>query len=66
MTGFAYGFLITSHQVKGDAVSEYMYNLFYERKADYDLDIDHYIVNLWQPVEEQAGTYKARKIRQTC
>ena len=52
--------------VKGDAVFEYMYNLFYERKTGADLNIDHYIVNLWEPVESQENTYKARKITQTC
>ena len=66
VTGFSNEFPITMDMVKGDAVFEYMYNLFYERKAGSDLDIDHYIVNLWEPVESQAGTYKARKIRESC
>lgn len=66
VTGFANEFPITMDMVKGDKVFEYMYNLFYERKVGSDLDIDHYIVNLWQPVAEQENTYKARKIVQTC
>ena len=66
VTGFSNEFPITMDMVKGDAVFEYMYNLFYERKVGSDLDIDHYIVNLWEPVESQTGTYKARKITQTC
>ena len=52
--------------VKGDKVFDYMYNLFYERKTGSDLNTDHYIVNLWQPVADQESTYKARKITQTC
>jgi len=66
VTGFANEFPITMDMVKGDEVFEYMYNLFYERKVGSDLDIDHYIVDLWEPVAEQANTYKARKIVQTC
>jgi len=66
VTGFANEFPITMDMVKGDKVFEYMYNLFYERKVGSDLDIDHYIVNLWEPVAEQENTYKARKILQTC
>lgn len=66
VTGFANEFPITMDMVKGDEVFEYMYNLFYERKVGSDLDIDHYIVDLWEPVAEQTDTYKARKIVQTC
>ena len=66
VTGFSNEFPITMDMVKGDKVFEHMYNLFYERKVGSDLDVDHYIVNLWQPVAEQQNTYKARKITQTC
>ena len=66
VTGFSNEFPITMDMVKGDAVLDYMYNLLYERKSGSDLDMDHYIVNLWQPVEAQENTYKARKITQTC
>lgn len=66
VTGFANEFPITMDMVKGDKVFEYMYGLFYERKVGSDLDIDHYIVNLWEPVESQENTYKARKVTQTC
>lgn len=65
-TGFSNEFPITMDMVKGDKVFDYMYNLFYERKVGSDLDIEHYIVNLWEPVAEQENTYKARKIVQTC
>ena len=66
VTGYNNEFPITQDLVKGDKVCDYMYNLFYERKTGSDLEIDHYIVNLWEPVAEQDGTYKCRKIRQTC
>lgn len=66
VTGFANEFPLTMDMVKGDTVFEYMYKLFYERKAGSDLDIDHYIVNLWEPVESQEDTFNARKITQTC
>lgn len=66
VTGFNNEFPITEDLVKGDKVCEHMYNLFYERKVGNDLDMDHYIVNLWEPVDGQENTYKARKITQTC
>lgn len=66
VTGFSNEFPITMDMVKGDEVFEYMYGLFYDRKVGSDLDIDHYIVNLWEPVADQEDTYKARKIVQTC
>lgn len=66
ITGFSNEFPITMDMVKGDKVFDYMYNLFYERKTGSNLNIDHYIVNLWQPVADQESTYKARKITQTC
>ena len=50
--------------VKGDKVFENFYKKFYERKTGNDLNIDHYIVNLWES-ETEANTYKARKITQT-
>lgn len=66
ITGFNNEFPITMDMVKGDKVSEYMYNLFYRRKAGRDLDIPHYIVDLWKPVTGSENTYEARKIIQTC
>lgn len=66
VTGFSNEFPITMDMVKGDEVFEYMYGLFYDRKTGSDLDMEHYIVNLWEPVAEQENTYKARKIVQTC
>ena len=64
-TGYSNEFPITMDMVKGDKVFENFYEKFYQRKTGNDLNIDHYIVNLWEPVAEQENTYKARKITQT-
>lgn len=66
ITGFANEFPITMDMVKGDRVFEAMYQKFYRRKTGTDLNIPHFIVNLWEPVEGKTNTYKARKIIQTC
>lgn len=66
VTGFANEFPLTMDMVMGDEVFEYMYELFYRRKVTPDLDIDHYIVDLWKPVAGSANTFEARKIVQTC
>ena len=65
-TGYANEFPITMDMVKGDKAFENFYKKFYERKTGNDLNIDHIIVNLWEPVAEQENTYKARKITQTA
>lgn len=66
VTGFANEFPITLDMVKGDEVFEYMYDLFYRRKVSPDINMDHYIVDLWRPVEGKENTYYARKINQMC
>lgn len=66
ITGFGNEFPITMDMVKGDKVFEHMYNLFYRRKTGADLDIPHYIVDLWKPVKDQENTFEARKIVQSC
>ena len=63
-TGYSNEFPITMDMVKGDKVFENFYEKFYQRKTGNDLNIDHYIVNLWES-ETEANTYKARKITQT-
>lgn len=63
-TGYSNEFPITMDMVKGDKVFENFYQKFYLRKTGNDLNIDHYIVNLWEN-ETEANTYKARKITQT-
>ena len=65
-TGYSNEFQITMDMVKGDKVFENFYEKFYQRKTGNDLNIDHIIVNLWEPVAEQENTYKARKITQTA
>lgn len=70
ITGFSNEFPITMDMVKNDKVFEYMYDLFRYRKTGTDLNIPHYIVNLWEQVESNgspvANTYRARKIIQSC
>ena len=65
VTGYGNEFPITMDMVKGDAVFDDFYNIFYERKTGTDAKRDHYIVNLWEPVEGETNEYKARKINQT-
>jgi hypothetical protein len=65
ITGFSNEFPITMDMVKGDTVLEDFYNIFYERKTGTNAKRDHYIVNLWEPVQDQENTYKCRKISQT-
>ena len=69
VTGFGNEFPITMDMVKGDEVFEDFYNIFYERKTGSDAIRDHYIVNLWEQVENEgtpvANTYKCRKISQS-
>ena len=60
-TGYSNEFPITMDMVKGDKVFENFYQKFYLRKTGNDLNIDHYIVNLWES-ETAENTYKARKM----
>jgi len=64
VTGFGNEFPVTMDMVKGDAVFEDFYKIFYNRATGTDAKRDHYIVNLWEPTETQ-NEYKARKINQT-
>lgn len=63
VTGFNNEFPITMDMVKGDAVFEDFYNIWYERKTGTDAQREHYIVNLWD--EQSTNVYTARKITQT-
>jgi len=65
VTGFNNEFPITMDMVKGDAVYEDFYDIWFKRKVGQDAQRDHYIVNLWQPVTGSENTYQARKITQT-
>lgn len=63
ITGFANEFPITQDLVSTDAVSNYFYELFRNRKTGDDLLLDHFIVELWNEITP--GVYKARKINQS-
>ena len=65
VTGYNNEFPITMDMVQGDEVFDDFYQLFYTRATGTDLKRDHIIVNLWEPVDGQTNTYKARKINQT-
>ena len=69
ITGFSNEFPITMDMVKNDEVFEDFYSIFYNRATGSDAKRDHYIVNTWEPVENNgtpvANTYKARKINQS-
>lgn len=69
VTGFSNEFPITMDMVKNDEVFEDFYSIFYNRATGSDAKRDHYIVNTWEPVENNgtpvANTYKARKINQS-
>lgn len=64
VTGFSNEFPITMDMVKGDAVFEDFYNIWYTRATGMNAQRDHYIVNLWEPTQTE-NVYKARKITQT-
>lgn len=64
VTGFNNEFPITMDLVKNEAVSEYFYEVFRDRKVGTDAKIDHYIVELWNATST-TNVYKARKITQT-
>lgn len=63
VTGFADEFPITMDMVKGDAVFEYFYDIFRNRKTGTEAQVVHYIVELWNKTAE--NTYKCRKQVQT-
>lgn len=63
VTGFADEFPITMDMVKGDAVFEYFYDIFRNRKTGTEAQVTHYIVELWNETAE--STYKCRQQVQT-
>lgn len=65
VTGFSNEFPITMDMVKNDVVFEDFYSIFYNRATGASAKRDHYIVNTWEPIQDQENTYKARKIKQT-
>lgn len=69
VTGFSNEFPITMDMVKNDVVFEDFYNIFYSRATGAAAKRDHYIVNTWEPVEQEGAvvpnTFRARKINQS-
>jgi hypothetical protein len=65
VTGYSNEFPIDMDWVKGDAVFDDFYEIYYKRKTGSDIKRDHYIVNLWEPITGSENTYKARKINQS-
>lgn len=51
---------VTSALIKNNVVSEYLYNIFRERKTGIYAQQDIYFVELWNKVSD--GVYKARKL----
>lgn len=66
VTGYDNQFAIESDLIKNNKVIEYLYAIFRDRKTGVYAQQNLYIVELWNPVAEQAGTYKARKINTTA
>lgn len=66
VTGYDNQFSIESDLIKNNKVVEYLYSIFRDRKTGVYAQQNLYIVELWNPVEENAGTYKARKINTTA
>lgn len=64
VTGFSDEFPITQDLVKNEAVCEFFYDIFRNRKTGVDAQVEHFIVELWNEVS--TNTYKARKQLQTA
>lgn len=66
VTGYDNQFAIESDLIKNDKVVMYLYKIFRDRKVGVYAQQNLYIVELWNPVEEQENTYKARKLLTTA
>lgn len=66
VTGYDNQFSIESDLIKNDKVVMYLYSIFRDRKVGVYAQQNLYIVELWNPVEGQEKTYKARKILTTA
>lgn len=66
VTGYDNQFSIESDLIKNEKVVEYLYSIFRDRKTGKYAQQNLYIVELWNPVEEQENTYKARKLLTTA
>lgn len=66
VTGYDNQFAIESDLIKNDKVVMYLYSIFRDRKVGIYAQQNLYIVELWNPVEGQEDTYKARKLLTTA
>ena len=66
VTGYDNQFSIESDLIKNDKVVMYLYSIFRDRKTGIYAQQNLYIVELWNPVEAQENTYKARKLLTTA
>lgn len=66
VTGYDNQFSIESDLIKNEKVVQYLYSIFRDRKTGVYAQQNLYIVELWNPVEEQDNTYKARKLLTTA
>ena len=63
VTGYDSQFSIESDLIKNEKVVQYLYSIFRNRKTGKYAQQNLYIVELWNPVESQENTYKARKLK---
>ena len=65
VTGYDNQFAIESDLIKNNKVVEYLYSIFRNRKTGKYAQQDLFIVELWNPAEQE-NTYKARKLKTTA
>ena len=63
VTGYDNQFSIESDLIKNEKVVEDIYDVLYYRKTGVEAQRYLYLVDLWKPVEEKTGVYKARKLK---
>lgn len=66
VTGYDNQFAIESDLIKNNKVIEYLYDIFRSRKTGKYAQQDLFIVELWNPVESKAGSFKARRLKTTA
>ena len=66
VTGYDTQFSIESDLIKNEAVVEDLYDIFYYRKVGVAAQRYLYLVDLWRPVADKTGVYKARKLKTTA
>lgn len=66
VTGYDDAFAIESDLIKNEAVVQYLYSIFRDRKTGVYAQQYLYVVELWNPVDNQENTYKARKFYTTA